>query len=93
MALSREEVQQRLDELSGWVRDESSLVREFEFEDFVAAFGFMTSVAIMAEKLNHHPAWTNVYNRVTIKLTTHDAEGLTEKDFDLAERINRIYSQ
>ena len=62
------------------------------FDDFVRAFGFMTSVAIVAEKANHHPNWENVYNRVKIALSTHDSGGLTQKDFDLAAKIDEVYS-
>ena len=75
--------------LDDWTRTErDSLVREFRFGSFVEAFGFMTEVAIEAEKLNHHPEWSNVYNRVTIELTTHDAGGLTDLDARLAARID-----
>lgn len=61
-----------------------TITRSFEFADFVQAFGFMTQVALVAEKRNHHPEWSNVYHRVTITLTTHDAGGLSAKDIDLA---------
>jgi 4a-hydroxytetrahydrobiopterin dehydratase len=60
------------------------------FADFVEAFGFMTRVALLAETANHHPEWSNVYNRVEIDLTTHDAGGITERDFKLAQRINQL---
>ena len=59
-------------------------MKTFEFADFVAAFGFMTRVALVAERMNHHPEWFNVYRRVEVKLTTHDAGGITELDFELA---------
>jgi len=64
--------------------DKEAIVRTFRFADFNAAFGFMTRVAIMAEKLDHHPEWFNVYNRVEVLLTTHDADGVTELDVTLA---------
>lgn len=64
--------------------------RDFKFASFVEAFGFMTRVALHAEKLNHHPEWSNVYNRVSITLTTHDAGGLTELDCKLATRIEKL---
>lgn len=74
-----------------WREEENSLVRTFEFNDFVEAFGFMTKVALLAEKMNHHPYWINVYNRVEIRLNTHDAGGVvTEKDRKLADAIDRI---
>jgi 4a-hydroxytetrahydrobiopterin dehydratase len=67
-----------------------ALVRSFKFKDFVEAFGFMTRVAILAEKADHHPEWSNVYNRVEILLTTHDCDGLSERDLALAEAIDRL---
>lgn len=78
--------------LSGWTLadDGDAIERSIAFDDFVAAFGFMTKVAIYAEKAEHHPEWSNVYNEVEIKLTTHDAGGLTQKDVDLAKAIDAI---
>ena len=70
------------------VRD--AITRQFRFDDFAQAFGFMTSVAILAEKMDHHPEWSNVYNRVDILLTTHDADGLSERDAKLAEAIEAL---
>ena len=71
--------------------DTSKLVREFKFTDFVSAFGFMSQVALLAEVRNHHPNWSNVYNRVTIELTTHDAGNtVTDKDIELATAINQL---
>ena len=66
------------------------ITRRFRFDDFARAFGFMTSVAIIAEKMDHHPEWSNVYNRVDILLTTHDADGLSERDAKLAEAIEAL---
>lgn len=75
-----------------WQEENNELYRKFEFADFSAAFGFMTRVAIEAEKMNHHPKWTNVWNKVEIWLTTHDAGNtVTSKDRLLAERIDRIF--
>jgi 4a-hydroxytetrahydrobiopterin dehydratase len=68
--------------------DGLSIARSFKFADFSAAFAFMTRVALAAEKADHHPDWSNVWNRVDVKLTTHDAGGLTEKDFALAAAID-----
>jgi len=78
--------------LIGWsVTDGGrAIVRSFVFGDFVEAFGFMTRVAIYAERANHHPEWSNVYNRVEIRLTTHDCNGLSQRDIDLARLIDRI---
>lgn len=77
--------------VEGWKEEDQKLVRTFEFDDFVSAFGFMSKVAILAEKQEHHPEWTNVYNSLTIKLSTHDAGGtITEKDTKLAEKINGL---
>lgn len=76
--------------LEGWraVEDRDAIIREFRFKDFNAAFAFMTRVALYAEKHDHHPEWSNVYNRVTITLATHDAGGVTEKDVALAHFID-----
>ena len=67
-----------------------AITRRFKFDDFAQAFGFMASVAIIAEKMDHHPEWSNVYNRVDILLTTHDADGLSERDVALAEAIEGL---
>ena len=91
--LSSATIETRLRELTYWSLDQGKLYRRFAFADFVEAFGFMSRVALLAETLNHHPEWSNVYNRVDIHLTTHDAGGLTERDFALAGRINRLLAQ
>jgi 4a-hydroxytetrahydrobiopterin dehydratase len=75
---------------SGWELRDDALHRELRFRDFVEAFSFMTAVALIAERMNHHPDWSNVYATVTIRLTTHDAGGVTEKDVELAEAINAV---
>ena len=82
------EVSERLAEIPGWNFADNQLNREFQFDNFVQAFGFMSSVALLAEKLDHHPNWSNVYNRVQIGLNTHDAGGVTDFDFVLAGQIN-----
>lgn len=74
-----------------WTYQTDSICRTFEFNDFIDAFAFMTKVAILAEKMNHHPDWSNVYNKVEIHLNTHDAHGLTEKDFSLAQKIDNLF--
>lgn len=74
-----------------WQEKDNKLTRTFEFKDFVEAFGFMTKAAFIAEKMNHHPNWSNVYNKVTIELTTHDAGNIvTKKDKQLAEAIDGL---
>ena len=75
-----------------WTHEPSrdAITRQFKFADFAQAFGFMASVAIIAEKMDHHPEWSNVYNRVDILLTTHDADGLSERDAKLAEAIEAL---
>jgi 4a-hydroxytetrahydrobiopterin dehydratase len=80
-----------LAELPGWtpVKDRDAIHKRFSFADFNTAFAFMTRVAIQAEKSDHHPEWFNVYNRVDITLSTHDANGLTRRDIDLAHFIER----
>ena len=76
-----------------WKEKENQLVATFEFEDFVQAFGFMTKVALVAEKMNHHPEWKNVYNKVEIKLCTHDAGNVvTAADRELAAKIEEVYN-
>ena len=88
--LSDEEIQTGLGDLPGWSLEGGKLHFERKFADFVEAFGFMTRVAILAEKMNHHPEWFNVWNTVRIDLTTHDAGGISDKDFDLARQINAL---
>ena len=74
-----------------WNQEDNKLKKIFEFKDFVEAFGFMTKVAILAEKMDHHPNWSNVYNRVTIELTTHDAGNtVTDRDRKLADAIDAL---
>lgn len=75
---------------SPWVIEDGKLHQEFKFKDFTAAFGFMTQVAIIAEKFNHHPEWSNVYNTLVIDLITHESQGITRRDFDLAKKITSI---
>lgn len=88
--LSTEAVTTRLAQLPGWTLQDDKLSRKFSFTDFIEAFGFMSRVALLAEKMNHHPEWSNVYNRVTIDLTTHDAGGISDRDFQLAESVNQL---
>ncbi len=76
--------------LEAWSLEAGKLHREYRFPDFVTAFGFMSSVALVAEAMNHHPEWQNVYNRVVVDLVTHDAGGITEKDLALARRMDDL---
>ncbi len=88
--LSPEEIGKSLENLPAWSYENGFLTREFTFKNFVDAFGFMTKVALLAEGMQHHPDWSNVYNKVNIKLRTHDADGITEKDSRLASLINKL---
>ena len=86
--LSDAEIKSRLAELDGWQLENGKLHRELKFADFSEAFGFMARVALAAEAMNHHPEWFNVWSTVRIDLTTHDAGGISTRDFDLAKKIN-----
>ena len=88
--LSKEELNAALSQISDWSVKDSKLHRQFRFPSFVEAFGFMSSVALVAEAAGHHPEWSNVYNRVTIDLTTHDAGGITSKDIELASKVDKL---
>jgi 4a-hydroxytetrahydrobiopterin dehydratase len=88
--LSNEAADARLSTLPGWTREGEKLHRVFTFADFSEAFGFMARAALAAEKLDHHPDWTNVWNRVSVDLNTHDAGGITELDFRLAAEMNKL---
>jgi len=77
------------DTLPGWTGGDDFITKIYKFEDFAEAFGFMTRIAIIADKMDHHPEWFNVYNRVDITLTTHDAGGVTAKDVALAEAMEK----
>jgi 4a-hydroxytetrahydrobiopterin dehydratase len=89
--LSEKEIAAGLRNLVGWTVVNGNLHRVFEFKDFSAAFGFMTRAAIAAEKMNHHPDWSNSWNKVTVDLCTHSAGGLTKNDFDLAAAMQQIF--
>ncbi len=87
--LTEEQIQEALAQLDGWELHQGKLHRKLVFKDFREALGFMVSVGCAAEAQNHHPEWSNVYNRVEVWLTTHDAGGLTQKDLALAAEIDR----
>ena len=76
-----------VEELDGWTGGDDFITKIFKFKDFVEAFSFMTNIAMIAEKMNHHPEWYNVYNRVDITLTTHDSGGVNEKDISRAKAM------
>jgi 4a-hydroxytetrahydrobiopterin dehydratase len=88
--LSADEVEERLAGLEGWTVAEGKLHKDFTFADFNAAFGFMTRVALVAEKMNHHPDWSNSWNRVTIDIASHAAGGITEDCAALAAAADRL---
>ena len=88
--LTEEDIAKRLPEFPGWEVREGKLHKEYQFADFVHAFGFMATAAIGIEKMNHHPEWFNVYNRVRVDLTTHDAGGISPRDFELATLLDSI---
>lgn len=90
--LTESQRQEALDSLTGWSTslEGDAIEKTFRFAGFIEAFGFMTRVALVAEKMNHHPDWSNVYRTVTVRLTTHDAGGLTELDIKLARAMDRL---
>lgn len=89
--LSDTEVSDKLRQAPGWRLIDGKLHRAFECKDFVAAFGNMTCVALVAESMNHHPEWSNVWNKVTIDLNTHSLQGISDLDFELAAKIDEIF--
>ena len=84
------DVKEELSNLKGWEHVGNTIFKKFIFQDFKQTISKMVEIGIEAEKMNHHPEWKNVYNQLEITLTTHDAGGLTEKDFELAEKIEKI---
>lgn len=91
-ALEESAIRARLEELEGWEYQDNAIHTAFEFSNFKEAFTIMTRIAFEAEQVQHHPDWSNVYNRLHISLSTHDAGGVTEKDFNLAHTINELVS-
>jgi len=85
-----DQIRTELRDLKGWSIQNGKLYKEFVFADFTEAFGFMTKAALHAEKMNHHPEWSNVYNKLSVYLTTHDAGGITANDIKLARTLNSI---
>lgn len=89
--LSDPDVQARIASLPGWEFRDDALHRELTFASFADAFSFMTAIAFVAERMNHHPEWSNVYDRVTIRLSTHDVGGVSENDFAMATEISNAF--
>ena len=79
-----------LEKNPSWIIDNKTLKKEYKFDNFIDAFGFMSKIAILSEKMDHHPDWQNSYNKVKINLTTHDENGITNKDTKLAESIDKL---
>ncbi len=90
MKLSKTDIDEELKSLPGWSVVNEKLHKEFQFDSFNQAFGFMTRAAMEIEKMNHHPEWFNVYNKITVELTTHDAGGITKNDVNLAKILNSL---
>jgi 4a-hydroxytetrahydrobiopterin dehydratase len=88
--LSDDEIRKELANLPGWSVINGKLHKEFTFKDFIEAFGFMTTAALHIEKMNHHPEWFNVYNKIKVDLVTHDAGGITQNDINLARTLNSL---
>ena len=88
-----DQIQNELTNLKGWskIDNRDAITKRFTFKDFNEAFGWMTRVALIAEKMDHHPEWENIWNKVTVCLTTHDSSGVTQKDIKLAKKMNELY--
>ena len=90
---SDKQIKEFIDQHPVWTIKDKKLHREFVFKNFVEAFGFMTQAALISERMNHHPEWFNVYKTVVVDLTTHEANGITERDFALAQAMNVIFEK
>ena len=88
--LTPQELNAHLSKFDGWTMENGKLHKAFQFSDFVEAFGFMSSMALVSEKMGHHPEWFNVYNKVVVELTTHDSGGITMLDINWAEKANQL---
>ncbi|MGI0046420.1 MAG: 4a-hydroxytetrahydrobiopterin dehydratase [Nitrosotalea sp.] len=88
--LTEEQIKKELTDLQGWSVVNGKLHKDFVFTDFIEAFGFMSRAAIHIEKMNHHPEWFNVYNKIKVELVTHDAGGITQNDINLAKTLNSL---
>lgn len=90
--LNEKEIDNALKNLPNWSFEKGSITKTYQFENFKQTFAFMTRIAFECELQGHHPDWENVYNRLTIKLNTHDVQGITQKDFELAQTIENLYN-
>ena len=90
--LSESEFKQALTEIDSWALVGDKICRDFEFKDFINAFAFMTKMALTSESMDHHPNWTNEFNKISVALTTHSAKGVTDKDLDWAAAANLVYA-
>jgi 4a-hydroxytetrahydrobiopterin dehydratase len=88
--LNKNQIKEKLSNLGGWVLDNGAITKAYKFKNFKEAFSKMTEIAFECEAQNHHPNWENVYNSLTIRLNTHDVNGITQNDFDLATKIEKI---
>jgi len=91
--LQDEELHELVVKIPGWQINNKQIQREFKFSNFIEAFSFMTKIALICEKYNHHPSWENVYSKVIIRLSTHDVGGITNLDQTLASEINKVFDQ
>ena len=91
--LKEEELKELVVKIPGWEINSKQIEREFNFDNFIEAFSFMSKIALISEKYNHHPNWENVYSKVTIRLNTHDLGGITNLDQTLASEINKIFDK
>jgi len=92
-ALTQDKIKQKLEQFPQWSYEDDAIHISLEFEDFKNAFTLMTRIAFEAERLQHHPTWSNTYNTLNISLSTHDADGVTDKDFELAKTIEKVLGQ
>ena len=88
--IDNNELNSFIEKKKSWITYNQTIKKEFKFNNFIEAFGFMSKVALLSEKMDHHPNWQNTYNKVTIELTTHDIGGVTANDITLAEAINKL---
>jgi 4a-hydroxytetrahydrobiopterin dehydratase len=88
--LNQNQIKEKLSNLDGWVLDNGAITKSYKFKNFKEAFSKMTEIAFECEAQNHHPNWENVYNSLIIRLNTHDVNGITQNDFDLATKIEKI---
>ena len=88
--IDKNQINSFIEKNPSWIIENKTIKKEFKFDDFIDAFGFMSKVALLSEKMDHHPNWQNTYNKVKIELTTHDKDGITNNDLKLAESIDKL---